>query len=385
MKKKVIAAGHICIDITPVFPTGRKFDRPEQLLAPGKLIRVDPADVHTGGSVANTGLALKILGNDVQLMGKVGNDAFGGMVREILQQYNAADDLLVDQGGSTSYSVVLSIPGIDRIFLHNPGANDTFCGADIPEKALDDAVLFHFGYPPLMRKMYENDGAELASLFRRMKSKEIATSLDMAAVDPASPAGQQDWKKILARVLPDVDFFVPSVEELLFMLSPEKYAELLKRSGGVDIPRMLDINTDVKPLADTLLEMGSKVVLIKCGIQGMYYRTAGRKAIQTVGSRLSLDVNAWADQEGFQRSFKAERVLSGTGAGDTSIAAYLTAILRGKCPARCAALAVAEGTCAVTTYDALSGLEPLDTLEAKIDAGWEYEPIEESEGEILCL
>lgn len=373
MKKKVIAAGHICIDITPVFPAGRKFDRPEQLLAPGKLIRVDPADVHTGGSVANTGLALKILGNDVQLMGKVGDDAFGSMVREILQQYNAADDLLVDQDGSTSYSVVLSIPGIDRIFLHSPGANDTFCGADIPEKALDEAVLFHFGYPPLMRKMYENDGKELASIFKRMKSKGIATSLDMAAIDPASPAGQQDWKKILARVLPDVDFFVPSVEELIFMLSPEKYAELQKKSCGADIPRILDINTDVKPLADTLLEMGSKAVLIKCGIQGMYYRTAGKETMNAVGSRLLLDANAWSNQEGFQHSFQAERVLSGTGAGDTSIAAYLTAILRGKSPARCAALAVAEGTCAVTTYDALSGLEPLDTLEAKIDAGWEYE------------
>lgn len=373
MGKKVIAAGHICIDITPVFPVGRKFGRPEQLLSPGKLIRVDPADVHTGGSVANTGLALKILGNDVQLMGKVGNDAFGGMVREILQQYNAADDLLVDQGGSTSYSIVLSIPGVDRIFLHNPGANDTFCGADIPEGALNDAVLFHFGYPPLMRKMYENDGAELVSVFRRMKSRGIATSLDMAAIDPASPAGQQDWEKILTRVLPDVDFFVPSVEELIYMLSPEKYADLLKRAGGVDIPRVLDIDMDVKPLADILLEMGSKAVLIKCGIQGMYYRTNGRETMKTVGSRLALDIDAWADREGFQHSFKAERVLSGTGAGDTSIAAYLTAVLRGKTPARCAALAVAEGTCAVTTYDALSGLEPLEILEAKIDAGWQNE------------
>lgn len=373
MKKKIISAGHICIDITPVFPSEQKYERPEQLLMPGKLVHVDPADVHTGGSVANTGLALKILGNEVQLMGKVGEDAFGGMVRGILQQYDAADGLLVDPSSSTSYSIVLSIPGVDRIFLHNPGANDTFCNADIPECALDDAALFHFGYPPLMRKIYEGGGRELAAIFRRIKARGIATSLDMAAVDPSSPAGRQNWKEILMRVLPDVDFFVPSFEELCSMLAPKKYAELLTKADGGDMIRVLDLDADVKPLADTLLEMGGKALLIKCGARGMYYRTAGKDAMKKVGSCLSLDVDAWANQEGFQRSYKAERVLSTTGAGDTSIAVYLTAVLQGKSPARCAALAAAEGTCVLTTYDALSGLEPLDALERRIDAGWEFE------------
>lgn len=370
-KQKIISAGHICIDITPVFPAGQSPGRPEQLLIPGKLIHVEPADVHTGGSVANTGLALKMLGNDVRLMGKVGSDAFGGMVRGILRQYGAADGLLEDPDSSTSYSIVLSIPGVDRIFLHSPGANDTFCGSDIPEDALDGAVLFHFGYPPLMRRMYEDNGAELAAVFRRVRSEGIATSLDMAAIDPVSPAGRQDWKRILERVLPDVDFFVPSAEELCFMLSPGKYADLLKKAGGGDMVCVLDIDADIRPMADTLLGMGCRAVLIKCGVRGMYYRTAGREAVGTVGARLALDPAAWADREGFQRSFKAARVLSATGAGDASIAAYLTAVLRGRSPARCAALAAAEGACAVTAYDALSGLEPLEALEEKIDAGWE--------------
>ena len=74
---KVISAGHICLDITPVFPAGRSYDRVGDLLVPGELIRTEAASVHTGGSVANTGLALKLLGNDVILLGKVGNDAFG--------------------------------------------------------------------------------------------------------------------------------------------------------------------------------------------------------------------------------------------------------------------------------------------------------------------
>lgn len=71
--KKVISAGHICLDITPVFPAGKQYDRLSSLLIPGKLIQMEAADVHTGGSVANTGLALKLLGCDVKLMGKLTN------------------------------------------------------------------------------------------------------------------------------------------------------------------------------------------------------------------------------------------------------------------------------------------------------------------------
>ena len=53
MEKKVIAAGHICLDITPVFPQ-KKVNHLNEILSPGKLIQMGEADVHTGGSVANT-------------------------------------------------------------------------------------------------------------------------------------------------------------------------------------------------------------------------------------------------------------------------------------------------------------------------------------------
>ena len=365
--RKIIAAGHICIDITPVFPTQRAYGELTELLIPGKLIHMDGADVHTGGSVANTGLALKLLGNDVCLMGKIGNDAFGSMVQSVLAGYGAGG-LLMDEGSSTSYSVVLAVPGMDRIFLHDPGANDTFSSGDIPDDALEDAVLFHFGYPPLMKKMYENDGSELTAVFRRMKEHGIATSLDFAAIDPESPAGRADWRKILAGVLPYVDFFVPSFEELCFMLDRPRYERLSALSGN--ITEGLDIAKEVAPLADYLMQMGCKVVVIKCGTSGMFYRTADRDALAQIGSRLSLNLNAWAGKAGHQPCFRADTVRAGTGAGDTSIAAFLTAVLSGRSPAESVALAAAEGACCVTGYDALSGLRKLPELEERIRSGW---------------
>lgn len=368
MKGKIIAAGHICIDITPVFPGGARCSNIGDLLIPGRLIQMEPADVHTGGSVANTGLALKILGADVQLMGKVGDDAFGTMIRDILAGYGA-DGLIVDRESSTSYSVVLAIPGIDRIFLHNPGANDTFSNDDIPEEALTDAVLFHFGYPPLMKRMFDNEGRELSAMFRRMKSLGIATSLDLAAVDPNSAAGKADWSAILASVLPDTDFFVPSFEELCFMLDRPRYDRLAEKGGDMTVS--LDMEAEVKPLAKMCLAMGCKTVLIKCGVSGMYYCTADKAAIAQIGSRLQLDVDIWAGKQGIQPCFRADRVRSGAGAGDTSIAAFLMAVLLGKGPEECAALAAAEGACCVTSYDTLSGLRSLHELESRIAAGWE--------------
>ena len=366
--KKVISAGHICLDITPVFPAGKRTDRLSSLLVPGKLIQMEAADVHTGGSVANTGLALKLLGCDVTLMGKVGDDAFGMMIRSILARYGAGG-LLVDPESSTSYSVVLAVPGLDRIFLHSPGANDTFTGAEIPEEALEDAALFHFGYPPLMRHTWENGGAGLAALFRRVREKGTATSLDLAAVDPHSPAGHADWEEILSGVLPWVDFFVPSFEELCWMLDRERYDRLAAVGG--DMAEGLDVAAEALPLAERCLSMGCRIVVVKCGTSGMLLRTADREALSGVGPRLELDPDAWCGKTVLQPCFRADTVRSATGAGDTSIAAFLAAVLSGRAPEKCIELAAAEGACCVTAYDALSGLKPLVELEERIRKGWQ--------------
>lgn len=370
MKKKVIAAGHICLDITPVFKN-KKVGEVSELLQPGKLIQIGEADVHTGGSVANTGLGMKILGADVSLMGKVGMDAFGDMICNLLDKYHVAEGIIRSETESTSYSVVLAMPGIDRIFLHNQGANNTFCSKDVPIEALQEASLFHFGYPPLMRSMYEEGGTELLAILKKAKEAGCATSMDMAAVDPASEAGKADWEDILQKVIPYVDFFLPSVEELCYMLDGERFKEWQVRAGSKDITEVITLERDVKPLAEKCMSYGAKVLLIKCGVAGIYYCTAGEKSIREIGGNLNLNIDAWAKKEGFEESYVPEQVLSGTGAGDTSIAAFLTAMLEEETLEQCMHLAAAAGASCVAAYDALSGLKSLDELKEKIANGWE--------------
>lgn len=330
------------------------------------------ADVHTGGAVANTGLGMKILGADVSLMGKVGNDAFGDMVCRILHKYDADEGVIRSDQESTSYSVVLAIPGVDRIFLHHPGANHTFCSDDIKAKDLQDTALFHFGYPPLMRAMFENDGSELVKLFQNAKLVGCATSLDLALVDAQSEAGKENWNHILQKVIPFVDFFVPSVEELCYMLEPERFGEWKERADGGDVTEFIDIDQDVKPLAQRCMEYGATILVIKCGAAGMYYCTTDKKSkIDGIGTRIELDSSRWIGKEGFEKAYVPDKVLSGTGAGDTSIAAFLTAMLEGDSLEECMHLAAATGASCVAAYDALEGLAPLNILREKIQAGWE--------------
>ena len=368
-KKKAIVAGHICLDITPVFPN-QKTDGIHELLLPGKLIQMEGVDVHTGGAVANTGLAMKLLGNDVRLMGKIGSDAFGKMVLEILKEYGVEQGMIVSKQSSTSYSVVVAVPGNDRIFLHDPGANNTFCEEDLDWEQIAEADLFHFGYPPLMRQMFQKNGEELCSVLERVKSLGCAVSLDMAAVDPASEAGREDWRKILERVLPYVDFFVPSVEELCFMLDRPRYEMWNQKAAGRDITEIIR-QEDVAALGEQAIALGAKVVLIKCGAPGIYFQSTDASRLETLCEKLALKPEEWAGKQGFEKSYVPERICSGTGAGDTSIAAFLTAVLLEESMEEALRMAAATGACCVASYDALSGLKPLEELKEKIQNGWQ--------------
>ena len=118
------------------------------------------------------------------------------------------------------------------------------------------------------------------------------------------------------------------------------------------------------------MALGCRVLLIKCGAPGMFLKTAAKEALDKISPAAGLCSEAWAGQDFFERSYIPERVLSGTGAGDTSIAAFLKAVLDGYGPRRTMQLAAAEGASCVEAYDALSGLRSFEELEARIDAGW---------------
>ncbi len=370
MNRGVVVAGHICLDITPVF-TCDKVNKITDILKPGQVAEVKDANISTGGPVSNTGLAMKILGADTNLICKVGCDEFGDLICSMLDKYDTDKEVVRTKKASTSYSVVLAMPGVDRIFLHNSGANDLFGAVDVSEDCLSDAALFHFGYPTLMKCMYENEGDELVELYRKVKSCGVATSMDLSLVDSESTSGKADWKTILTKVMPYVDFFVPSIEEVCAMIDPKRHKEWQLRAGDKDVTDVIDFEHDVKPVADECIKLGAKVLLLKCGILGMYLCTAELDGKCKFGERLDLDFKTWSNLHIFEKPYKPGKVRSALGAGDTSIAAFLTGILNKETPEMCLKLATGCAACCVEEYDALSGLISYDELKDKINSGWE--------------
>lgn len=370
--KKAVVAGHICVDITPVFPR-QSAGSIGDILVPGRLIHMNGVDVHTGGAVANTGLAMKKLGADVRLMGMVGKDEFGRIVKNILSEYAADDTLIEIEDAATSYTIAVAVPGIDRIFLHDPGANDIFCKEDLDMDVIRGADLFHFGYPTIMKRMYENGAEEFLAMLRAVKETGVAVSLDLAAVDSDSDAAKENWAEILGKALPYVDFFVPSVEELCYMLDEKRYFSWREKAGGGDVTEVLAME-DIRPLGEKCLELGAKAVLIKCGAPGIYYKTREEPVLARLCEKFALSTVDWAGKEGFEVSFRPEAVRSGTGAGDTSIAAFLMSVLRGKSLKTAVEMAAGAGACCVSTYDSLSGIPSYEELEEKISQGWEKNP-----------
>lgn len=374
----VIVAGQICLDIIPAFTRSGDQANIADLFKPGKLIDIGAAVIATGGAVSNTGQALHRLGAATRLITKVGDDLFGQAIIGLIRQVDPAltDEIIVAEGEKSAYTIVINPPGIDRIFLHCTGTNDTFVAKDIRYDQLPDAKIFHFGYPPLMRAMYQHDGAELVSIFSQMKQKGMTTSLDLARPDPESEAGRVDWSRLLTRLLSDVDVFLPSFEEILYMLDRARYEDFVQRAGTDSILELATVD-DLRALSDQMLRMGVAIAGIKLGEHGLYVRTvADVERLQAAGycGRIMGNGNGWVNRELFIPCFEVE-VVGTTGAGDSTIAGFLAGLLQGLGIEEVAVSAAATGACAVEQADATSGVPSWGEVRARIETGWQQRDI----------
>ena len=365
--KKIVVAGHVSIDLTPKFNMKTGVSSIGDLIKPGKLVNVGKVAIAPGGCVTNTGLALKKFGADVRLIAKVGKDEFADILYEKYREQGAEPNFIVSEDDATSYTIVIAPKGCDRAFLHDSAANDSFKEEDIDYEVVKEADYFHFGYPTLMKEFYRSDKDELQNMYRKVKKLNLITSLDVTAVDPESETADIDWNKRLSEVLPYVDFFMPSIEELCFMLDREKYYEMQKR-GSDDVCLYLSLSEDVIPMAEKVLNLGCKGVLIKCGAAGLFLMTADSSRMKELSEKISVE--KWADKKIFQNSYIPDRILSGTGAGDTSIAAFIYGMCNEMSPEDTLKIAAGTGASCITEYDTLSGLLSIEALKNKIQNGW---------------
>ncbi len=358
----VVVAGHLCLDLFPRFETAIASGRIAELLRPGTLVNMGGMSFGTGGAVSNTGIAMKIFGCRVAFMAKVGDDPLARITREVIGRHGSTEGLAVSPDADSSYTVILAPPNIDRIFLHCPGANDQFTAADLNPAVLGRARLFHFGYPTLMRSMFADGGEELTRILRQAKSAGLTVSLDTSLPDPTSPAGRADWRSIYRQALPYVDMFLPSIEETFCTLHLEEYLRRKEQAGGQELIDHIRPEEFAR-FAEEYLELGCRVAVIKAGHNGWYVRTGSRQQIAGLGRAAPQDPGAWADRELWCPAFVVENIASAAGAGDSSIAGFLTGLLKGRTLEHCLRLANAAGALNLRAIDTLSGLPAWEELE----------------------
>jgi len=293
----------VCLGILVVDVIARSVDTiPEK----GKLSLVDKISVHTGGCAVNTAIDLAKIGEDVGLIGLVGNDSFGDILINTLKKEKVdIRGLKSTDNANTSASVVLSDNDGERSFLHCLGTNRIFTDKDVDIEVIKDCDILFVAGALLMPQF---DGEPTARILKKAQELGKYTILDTAW----DSTGR--WMKSIGPCLPYLDLFIPSIEEAV-MLSGEE---------------------DEKKIAKFFIEQGAKNVVIKMGSKGCFIKND--------------------KEEIYVKSFEVDAVDT-TGAGDSFVAGFITGLINGWNMKSCGEFANAVGAHCVTQVGASSGIK----------------------------
>jgi sugar/nucleoside kinase (ribokinase family) len=194
--------------------------------ASGELMLVDDLLLSTGGCAANTGMDLVKLGARVSVTGKVGNDVFADFIlRELQNKGVDVSGIRSSSTAPTSRTVILSIIGDDRRYIHSVGADAELKVSDVDlDQVARARVLYVGGYMLIPGFKQE----ELVELFKFARAHGIKTVLDVAGVNP------QLGLEPLRQVLPYTDVFLPNNDEGFLITgesNPLKQAEIFIECG----------------------------------------------------------------------------------------------------------------------------------------------------------
>ena len=105
-------------------------------------------EANPGGAPCNVLAMLKKLGRSCAFVGKVGDDMFGHLLRDVAEQVGICMDyLLTDQDARTTLAFVKTFPNGDRdfSFYRSPGADMMLTEDELPLGVIANSRIFHFG------------------------------------------------------------------------------------------------------------------------------------------------------------------------------------------------------------------------------------------------
>ena len=147
------------------------------------------------------------------------------------------------------------------------------------------------------------------------------------------------------------------------MLHPRDFLSWKAEHGGAELIDILSPR-EYQGFADELLAMGTRLVALKAGSRGVYVRSG---ALQQVKALPGIDAANWASRELWAPALAIDSIASATGSGDSAIAGFLTAYLKGETLERTLRYATCLGWQNLHELDALSGIKDWTTTTKMIE------------------
>lgn len=273
----------------------------------GEKVLGQSLGIFSGGTTANVACAFARLGRPAALLGRVGDDAHGPMLRDSLAQFGVGTEHVSTAEHTASASVIAMIaPSGERAIVYMPMRTPW---VREPREVLDAArIVYAMPY-------------ELAPFVQLADMARDAGALVAIDLEPAVAPGPD---AMLARI---------SRADIVF------FNEAGFRAGTGEAPGHAAMSR--------LLDAGPRIVVVTMG-------SAGAIAVDRTGFAI-------------QAAFRG-RIVDTTGAGDTFNAAFLVALLDGHGLQRALQFACAAASCTVAALGARSGLPDRSAVAAVIAA-----------------
>ena len=224
MKKRfdVTALGELLIDFTENGLSGQE----------NPMLEVNP-----GGAPCNVLAMLQKLDKQTSFIGKVGNDQFGRMLKDTIEQVGIdSGNLIMDDEVHTTLAFVHTMADGDRdfSFYRNPGADMMLAVDDVQKERIEASRVFHFG---TLSSTHEGCREATRYAIRCAKEAGVLISFDPNLREPLW-ADLEDAKREIAYGLGQADIVKISDNEVVFMTGEEDYekaAQILREQYQIPL------------------------------------------------------------------------------------------------------------------------------------------------------
>ena len=218
-----------------------------------------------GGAPANVAVAARRQGADTAYIGKVGDDAFGHMLIDVMREQDVETrGIRVDDEARTTMAVI-ALPdehNAEFVFYRNPGADQRLRPDELDTDLLASTRALHFGSLSL------TDEPSRSATWEAMRIAAEARALisfDVNYRPSLWPSLEKAYEQISAMV-PHVDLLKVNEVEIE-LLTGGKRTEGAHPGGRPDVEALAE-------MAGRLLTQGPELIVITLGADGSYFQTA---------------------------------------------------------------------------------------------------------------